>query len=43
MQITDWLNTKLGQDIWEKKYRHNNETFEQWLDRVSGGNKEIRQ
>ncbi len=43
MQITDWLNTKLGIDIWERKYRHNNETFGQWLDRVSGGNQEIRQ
>ena len=33
---------QLGYDIWEKKYRHNNETFDQWLDRVSGGNVDVR-
>lgn len=33
---------QLGYDIWEKKYRHNNETFDQWLDRVSGGNNDVR-
>jgi ribonucleoside-diphosphate reductase alpha chain len=33
---------QLGYDIWEKKYRHNNETFDQWLDRVSGGNSDVR-
>ena len=33
---------KLGYDIWEKKYRQNNETFDQWLDRVSGGNVDVR-
>lgn len=33
---------QLGYDIWEKKYRHNNETFDQWLDRVSGGYSDVR-
>ena len=33
---------QLGYDIWEKKYRHNHETFDQWLDRVSGGNTDVR-
>ena len=33
---------QLGYDIWEKKYRHNNETFDQWLDRISGGNVDVR-
>lgn len=33
---------QLGYDIWEKKYRQNNETFDQWLDRVSGGNADVR-
>lgn len=38
-----WVNEQqLGYDIWEKKYRHNNESFDQWLDRVSGGYGEIR-
>lgn len=33
---------QLGYDIWEKKYRHNGETFDQWLDRVSGNNQDVR-
>ena len=31
-----------GIDIWEKKYRYKNEDFDGWLDRVSGGNQNIR-
>ena len=44
MDIKDWLgeDNQLGIDIWTKKYCYENETFDQWLDRVSGGNKEIR-
>lgn len=38
-----WLNdNQLSYDIWDKKYRHNNETFDEWLDRVSGGDAEIK-
>ena len=38
MQVEEWLgNNQLSLDIWNKKYRVDNETFEQWLDRVSGG------
>ena len=45
MIVQDWLgkDNKLGIDIWNKKYRHNNETFDEWLDRVSGGNDDIKQ
>lgn len=44
MTIQEWLgeDNKLGIDIWEKKYRNDNETFDEWLDRVSGGNATIR-
>lgn len=44
MRVEEWLgeDNKLGQDIWHKKYQYNNETFDQWLDRVSGGDKEVR-
>lgn len=40
MNVQDWLgdNNQLGMDIWEKKYRHNNESFDEWIERVSGGN-----
>lgn len=44
MLIEEWLgkNNQLGIDIWNKKYRRNNETFDNWLDRVSGNNSYIR-
>lgn len=44
MDVKDWLgeNNKIGIDIWEKKYRYNNETFDEWLDRVSGGDKDLK-
>ena len=43
MRIEEWLPSKLGQDIWHKKYQHNGETFDQWLYRVSGGDAELRE
>ena len=45
MDVKEWLgnDNQLGIDIWEKKYRYENETFEEWLDRVSGGNQQIRE
>lgn len=33
-----WAMTDLQRDIYEKKYRHDNETFEDFLARVSGNN-----
>jgi len=45
MTVQDWLGAEnqIGIDIWEKKYRYNGENFEQWLDRVSGGDPQLRQ
>ena len=45
MNVKEWLgeDNKLGQDIWERKYRFNGESFDEWLDRVSGGDEELRQ
>lgn len=45
MNVQDWLgeNNQLGVDIWTKKYQHNNESFDEWLDRVSGGNENVKQ
>ena len=37
-----WELTGLQKDIYEKKYRWKNETFDEFLDRVSGGNAYIR-
>lgn len=38
-----WKLNKLQQDIWEKKYKFENETFDEWLDRVSNGDEEVRE
>lgn len=44
MKVQDWLGAEnqLGVDIWEKKYRFENETFDQWLDRISGHNPKVK-
>lgn len=43
LKINDWVSGDLGLQIWKGKYQHNNETFEDWLDRVSNGNEKIRE
>ena len=45
MTVQDWLgaDNQLGIDIWERKYRRNDETFDQWLDRVSGKDSRVRE
>lgn len=43
MELQDWKLSELGEDIWKKKYQRNGENFEQWLDRVSGGDKQVAQ
>ena len=45
MDITSWLgkDNKLGMDIWEKKYKYDGETFNEWLERVSGGDQELKE
>ena len=35
--------TPLGVDIWMKKYRHGDESLDEWFDRVSAGDEELRQ
>lgn len=44
MTVQEWLGSdnQIGIDIWEKKYRHDNESFDKWLDRVSGGDEDLR-
>jgi len=45
MDVREWLgeDNELGISIWERKYRNGNESFDEWLDRVSGGNEKIRE
>lgn len=44
MRVEEWLgaDNTLGIDIWKRKYQQNNESFDDWLIRVSGGNTEIK-
>lgn len=44
MTVEQWLgkDNEIGVSIWERKYKYREETFDQWLDRVSGGNNEVR-
>lgn len=42
--VSDWLgNEDLPVTIWKKKYRNGDETFNQWLDRVSGSDADVKQ
>lgn len=43
MKTKEWLgeNNTLGLDIWKNKYQYNNETFDEWVERISAGNKDI--
>lgn len=43
MKLKDWKLSELGESIWTKKYQNNGESFDEWLDRVSGGNEDVRQ
>ena len=45
MNVEDWLgkDNTLGIEIWNKKYRNCDESFDAWLDRVSGGKDEVKQ
>ena len=44
MNVEQWLgeDNTIGIDIWNKKYRNGNESLEEWFDRVSGGNSELK-
>ena len=44
MDVKEWLgeDNELGINIWYNKYRQNNETFLEWVDRITGGNEEYK-
>lgn len=39
---TTFLTNELAYQIWLKKYRVNDETFDEWLDRVSNNNPQLK-
>lgn len=43
--VVDWLgkDNQLGIDIYYNKYRYKDETFDDWLDRISGGDENLRE
>ncbi len=45
MTIEEWLgkDNTLGIDIWKSKYQYNGEGFEDWLERISGGDHEVKE
>jgi len=43
MELKEWLPLQIGQDIWTKKYKYENETLDEWFDRVSNKNPEYKQ
>lgn len=44
MTVEEWLGKEnaLGKDIWEKKYRYKGELFDEWVERVSGGDDYVK-
>ena len=43
IELTDWVNgNQLSMDIITKKYLQNGEDFENWCDRVTGGNEDYK-
>lgn len=43
-KANNWLGgDALAYKIWNTKYRHNEESFDEWLDRVSGNNPKVRE
>jgi len=43
MEIKEWLQSDIAQDIWSKKYQYDNETLDEWFDRISGGDEDLKQ
>ena len=42
MKESEFFKTELSKTIYERKYKNNNETFDEWLNRISGNDKYIR-
>ena len=45
MTVEEWLgkDNQIGIDIWHKKYQYNNETFDEWVDRITDGEPRYKQ
>lgn len=45
MNLQDWIghDNELGINIWKNKYQYNNESFDEWVERVSNSNEELKE
>ena len=43
MNLNDWLGNELSHSTWRDKYQNNDETFDEWLDRISNGDPDLKQ
>ena len=43
MKFREWIDNDLSEQIWRDKYQDENETFEEWVERVSAGNEKVKQ
>ena len=43
MEVKDWLTSDLSVSEYNKKYRYEDETFDEFLERVTNGDKEVQQ
>ena len=43
MELKDWGLSQLGEDIWKNKYQYEGESFDEWLDRVSAGDEDLKE
>ena len=37
-----WNMTELQKDIWERKYQYENETFDEWLNRITNNDEKLK-
>lgn len=44
MTVEEWLgaDNTLGIDIWHRKYQYEDETFDEWLDRITAGDQDVK-
>ena len=43
MEVKDWLTSDLSVSEYNKKYRYEDATFDEFLERVTNGDKEVQQ
>lgn len=42
MELSQWVKSELGETIWKNKYQQNGESLDDWFNRVSGGDEDIK-